>query len=172
MAKKTVKSKAPTRKAQVKAKTKKAAKRAKPIPDGYHVVTAGFRAAGCAKAIDFLQSAFGARIKDRYDGPGGVVYHAELRIGDSVLMCGDPQPGYADAFPLMGMLYVKDSDAVLAKAVGLGATIVRPIQDQFYGDRSGTVRDLWGNEWTISTHKEDVNRKEMKRRMAAMMEGG
>jgi PhnB protein len=133
------------------------------------VVTCAFRVPGCAGAIEFVQKAFDAKVRDRYDGPGGVVYHAELRIGDSTVMCGDPQPGSIETFPLLAMIYVKDSDAVFARAVSLGATVVRALQDQFYGDRSGTVRDAWGNEWTIATHVEDVSRREIKRRMDAMM---
>lgn len=171
MARKKVRAKAPAKKA-TKRRTTKASRKAKPIPDGYHVVTAGFRVPGCGRAIEFLEKAFDAKVRARYDGPGGIVLHAEIRIGDSVIMCGDPQPAYAEKFPLIAMLYVKDSDAIYARAVRLGATVVRAIQDQFYGDRSGTVRDSWGNEWTISTHKEDVSPKEMKRRMAAMMQGG
>ena len=165
MAKKKVKAKAKTSR---KKAPSKARKRVKPIPDGYHVLTPAFRVAGCGKAIEFLEKAFGAKVRDRYDGPGGIVYHAELKIGNCMIMCGDPQPGLAEALPVLAMIYVKDVDAVLARAVGLGATIVRPIEDQFYGDRSGTVRDAWGNEWTIATHKEDVSRREIQRRMAAM----
>lgn len=172
MAKKKATTKKPAAKAAKKtAKKKTATPRAKPIPDGYHAVTAGFRVRGCHGAIAFLEKAFGAKVRNRYDGPGGIVYHAELRIGDSVIMCGEPQPGIAEPLPVMAMLYVKDSDAVYARAIGLGATSVRPLEDQFYGDRSGTVRDSWGNEWTISTHREDVPTREIKRRMAAMTKG-
>lgn len=170
--KKVVKGKSrgkPAKKSVKKAVRKaKPVRRAKPVPEGYHVVTAGFRVPGCGAAIAFVEQAFGAKVRNRYDGPGGIVYHAELRIGDSVIMCGEPQPGLADPRPVMAMLYVKDADAIFARAVGLGASVVRPLENQFYGDRSGTVRDPWGNEWIISTHKEDVSPKEMKRRMAAL----
>jgi PhnB protein len=165
-AKKKVAKKA--RKTRARPAPARRAKKVSPIPRGFHAVTAAFRVSPCAQAIRFLEQAFGAKVRDRYDGPGGVVFHAELAIGDSLIMCGDPQPGFADAFPLCAGLYVRDSDAVYARAIELGATVVRPIQDQFYGDRSGTVRDAWGNEWTVSTHKEDVSPKEMKRRMDAM----
>lgn len=156
-------------KAKAKPIKKKVSRKVKPIPAGAHVVTAAFRVPGCGKAIDFVAAAFGAKVRDRYDGPGGVVYHAEMRIGDTTIMCGDPQPGSAETFPLLAMIYVKDSDEVFARALALGATVVRPLQDQFYGDRSGTVRDPSGNEWTISTHTEDVTRRDIKRRMEAMM---
>ena len=162
----------PKAKATAKKPVKRASRKVKAIPDGYGVVTAAFRVPGCANAIEFLEGAFGAKVRDRYDGPGGIVLHAELKLGDSVIMCGDTQPGNAETFPVRAMLYVKDADAIYARAVTFGATVVRPIQDQFYGDRSGTVRDSWGNEWLISTRKENVSRKEMKRRMDAMMKGG
>src|SRR5262245_59172372 len=168
--KKAARPKRPTRAPK---QTKKPAKKVKPIPDGYHVVTAAFRTAGCARAIDFLKQALGARVRDRYDAPDGTVMHAELQIGDSVVMCGDAgTPGPFGPFPLFAMIYVKDVDRVFKKAVDAGAVVVRPVQDQFYGDRNGTVRDTWGNEWTISTHKEDVSHKENLRRMAKMPSGG
>jgi PhnB protein len=147
---------------------KKPAKKVDPIPDGYHVVTAAFRAVGCAGAIDFLKEALGARVRDRYDGPDGSVMHAELQIGDSVVMCGDAGDPPVGPFPLFAMIYVKDVDLVFRRAVDAGAAVVRPLQDQFYGDRNGTVRDAWGNEWTISTHREDVSHKENLRRIGSM----
>lgn len=154
-------------------RTGKSAKKAKPVPDGYHVVTAAFRVAGCARTIDFLKEALGARVRDRYDAPDGSVMHAELQIGDSVVMCGEAgAPGPFGPFPLFAMIYVKDVDSVFRKAVAAGAVVVRPLQDQFYGDRNGTVRDAWGNEWTISTHKENVSHRENLRRMAKMPAGG
>ena len=153
------------KKAAKRPAAKKKVIKVKPIPDGYHVVTAAFRVAGCGKAIEFLKEAFGARVRDRYDGPDGSVMHAEVKIGDSVVMCGDAGAAPFGPFPLFAMIYVKDVDKVFRRAVDAGATVVRPLQDQFYGDRNGTVRDAWGNEWTISTHKEDVSHKENLRRM-------
>ncbi len=108
-------------------------------------------------------------------GPGGKVMHAEMKIGDSPLMLADefPEMGYRGPKSLGGtpvslMLYVEDVDALAAQATAAGAKVMRPVQDQFYGDRSGTFVDPFGHVWTISTHKEDVPMEEMKRRMAAM----
>lgn len=144
-------------------------KKVNAIPDGFHTVTPAFRVVNCAKAIDFMKKAFGAKEKDRYDGPGGQVMHCELQIGDSVIMCGDVGPDMPQ--PLIAALYVKDSDAVFRKALDAGATVKEPISNKFYGDRSGSVRDPFGNEWSIATHVEDVSPKEMQRRMAEMGPG-
>ena len=162
-----------TKRVAAKRAVKPASKtKVEPIAPGFHVITPAFRVKPCAKAIAFCERVFGAKVKDRYDGPGGAVMHAELRIGDSIVMCGDPMPGMAEPISLGAMVYVKDCDAVFQRALDAGATVLRPIQDQFYGDRSGTVRDPHGNEWTIATHIEDVSQKEMHRRMEAMMQGG
>jgi PhnB protein len=116
--------------------------------------------------VDWLTSTFGMKIKDVYRMPDGGIAHCELRFGDSLIMCGEAQGAPRT---LAAMFYVKDCDALFAKAVAAGAKVTRPLQDQFYGDRSGTVADPFGNEWTIATHVEDVSKKEMDRRMAAMM---
>ena len=144
-------------------------KKPNPIPAGFHTVTPAFRVVNCAKAIDFMKAAFGAKVKDRYDGPGGQVMHCELQVGDSVIMCGDVGPDMPQ--PLIAALYVKDSDAVFQKALDAGASVKEPITNKFYGDRSGSVRDPFGNEWSIATHVEDVSPKEMQRRMAEMGQG-
>lgn len=136
------------------------------IPAGFHTVTPAFRVVNCAKAIDFMKQAFGAKEKDRYDGPGGQVMHCELMIGDSVIMCGDVGPDMPQ--PLIAALYVKDADSVFQRALDAGATVKEPMTNKFYGDRSGSVRDPFGNEWSIATHVEDVSPKEMQRRMAEM----
>ena len=154
----------------------------KPIPDGYHTATPYLIIQGAAKAIEFYKQAFGAVELMRLDGPDGKVGHAEIKIGDSPIMLADehPEMGYRGPQALGGtpvslMLYVEGVDAMVAQAVALGATIQRPIQDQFYGDRSGQVVDPFGHVWTIATHIEDVSPDEINARMEAMMkppEGG
>jgi PhnB protein len=155
----------------------------KPIPDGYHSVTPYLIVRDAAKAIDFYKSAFGAVELFRMPGPDGKVAHAEIKIGDSPVMLADEHPEMGAVAPQAGvrppvglMIYVPDVDAVYARAVAGGATVQRPLQDQFYGDRSGTVTDPFGHTWTISTHVEDVSPEEMDRRhkelVAEMGKGG
>ncbi|HZL84199.1 MAG TPA: VOC family protein [Candidatus Krumholzibacteria bacterium] len=139
-----------------------------PVPDGYHTITPCLVAVGAAKLIDFITQAFGAEQLDRMDGPDGTVMHAELRIGNSMLMIGESQ-GEWKPTPSLLHLYVKDVDATYTRAVRAGATSVQPVADQFYGDRKGTVRDSWGNLWSIGTHIEDVAPDEMRRRGEAAM---
>jgi PhnB protein len=144
----------------------------KPIPDGYHSVTPYLIVKGAADAIEFYKEALGATELMRMDGPGGTVAHAEIKIGDSPVMLADEFPEFFarspasyGGSPVSLMIYVDDSDAVFARAVAAGATVLRPIQDQFYGDRSGTVTDPFGHTWTISTHKEDLSPEEVQKRM-------
>jgi PhnB protein len=148
-----------------------------PIPDGYHSVTPYLVLDGAAAAIEFYKSVFGATELMRMDGPNGTVAHAEIKIGNSPIMLSDewPDMGFHGSKKLGGspvgiMLYVEDAAAMFAKAVAEGATVKKPLQDQFYGDRSGSVTDPWGHQWTISTHIEDVPPEEMDRRMKAWME--
>jgi PhnB protein len=148
---------------------------AKPIPEGYHSVTPYLIVDGAAQAIDFYRLAFGAEELLRLEAPGGRVGHAEVRIGDSPVMLADEAPDQGAVGPktLGGcgvgiMLYVEDVDSVFARAVEAGAEVVRPLQDQFYGDRSGTVRDPFGHLWTVGSHVEDVSDEEVKRRMDAL----
>jgi PhnB protein len=148
----------------------------KPIPEGYHSVTPYLVVKGAAKAIDFYKKAFGAKELFRMEGPGGTVAHAELEIGDSRIMLADesPQMGYTGPEPgsrtSVGlMIYVNDVDKTAAQAVAAGIKTEREVQDQFYGDRSGNFVDPFGHRWTIATHKEDVSKEEMDRRMASMM---
>jgi PhnB protein len=150
----------------------------KPIPDGYHTVTPYLIVKGAAGAIDFYKKAFGAEELMRFTAPGGTVGHAEVRIGDSRVMLADehPQMGAVGPQSLGGTpvglcLYVKDVDALAKQAITAGAKVVRPVMDQFYGDRSGTLEDPYGHKWTIATHKEDVSPEEMQRRLAAMKPG-
>ena len=149
----------------------------KAIPDGYHTVTPYFTVRDAAAALEFYKMAFGAVELMRFDTPGGGVAHAEVQIGDSKLMFGDECPEFGNKSPqtLGGTagglcLYVADCDAVFEKALAAGATVMKPMADQFYGDRSGTVIDPFGHAWTIATHKEDVSVEEMHARMAALMQ--
>jgi PhnB protein len=149
----------------------------KPIPDGYHSVTPYLIVRGAAQALEFYKKAFGARELFRFPMPDGQIGHAELKIGDSHIMLADEpmdavhqQMGHKAPKSLGGssvsiMLYVEDVDAVAKQAVAAGAKEVRPVVDQFYGDRSGTFQDPFGHIWTIGTHKEDVSPEEMQRRM-------
>lgn len=148
----------------------------KPIPDGYHTVTPYLIIQGAAKAIDFYKNAFGATELMRMDGPGGCIMHAEIKIGDSPIMLADefPDMGYRGPQALGGtpvsiLLYVPDVDKQFDRAIAAGAKVQRPVMDQFYGDRSGTLADPFGHVWTLSTHKEDLSPEEMDRRMQAHM---
>jgi PhnB protein len=150
---------------------------ANPIPAGYHTLTPYLSVKGGGRAIEFYKRAFGAEEVFRMDAPGGRIGHAELQIGDSRFMLADEsdmpdavlkgaQPG---AMPSAGFhVYMPDVDAAFARAVEAGAKIKRALQDQFYGDRSGTIEDPFGHIWTLATHIEDVAPDEMKRRAAAM----
>jgi PhnB protein len=146
----------------------------KPIPDGYHSATPYLIVKGAAEAIDFYKRAFGATESLRMADPKGGIAHAEIKIGDSVIMLADEHPnmGYRGPRSLGGsavsiMLYVTDVDGTFDRAVKAGAKTQRPVANQFYGDRSGTLEDPFGHIWTISTHVEDVAPEEMKRRAEA-----
>jgi PhnB protein len=138
----------------------------KPIPEGYTTVTPYLCVSDAAKLIDFLKQAFDAQLLFKMDGPGGRIMHAEMTIGDSRIMLGQPEPGKETH--AMIHLYMPDADASYKRALAAGATSVREPADQFYGDRSGGVRDEFGNQWYIATHVEDVTPEEMDRRMAKM----
>ncbi|HEY0412508.1 MAG TPA: VOC family protein [Allosphingosinicella sp.] len=144
----------------------------RPIPEGYHSVTPYITVDDAAGAIRFYQAAFGAAETLRME-MGGKVGHAEIRIGDSVIMLSDEWPHMGVLGPKTRggatsslMIYTEDVDAAFAQAVEAGGTVERPVQDQFYGDRSGTLVDPFGHRWTIATHVEDVSEEEMRRRMA------
>jgi PhnB protein len=157
------------------------ASKVNPVPAGYHTVTPYLSLKGAAKALDFYQRAFGAEVVVRMDMPDGRVGHAEIKIGDSYVMLADEMPEMADAAAkspqtLGGttcglMIYLDDVDARFQRALEAGGTVKRPVQDQFYGDRTGTLQDPFGHVWTIGTHTEDVSPEEMKKRMAAFTHG-
>lgn len=138
----------------------------KAVPDGYHTVTPFLSAKGVAKLIDFLKAGLGAEEIMRMPGPGGVVSHAEVNIGNSRLMLSEATQ--APPMPGSFYLYVSDVDAMHKRVVGAGATSQMPPTDQFWGDRMCTVKDTFGNTWSIATHKEDVTPEEMAKRMAKM----
>jgi PhnB protein len=149
--------------------------KAKPIPEGYHNVTPYLVIKGAAKAIDFYKQAFNATEIMRMPQPDGRVGHAELKFGDSVVMMADEFPEMNVLGPTtLGntsvglLLYVDDVDKAVERAVAMGAKIEKPVQDQFYGDRMGTIIDPFGHKWSLAVHIEDVTPEEMKRRMAAM----
>jgi uncharacterized glyoxalase superfamily protein PhnB len=140
----------------------------KPIPDGYHTVTPFLVLQGVARFIEFLQQAFGAEAKVCMRMPDGTVRHAEVRIGDSMVMMGEAG-GEHKPMQSSLYLYVPDTDAVYRRALQAGATSIMEPADQFYGDRNAGVKDAWGNQWWIGTHKEDVPPEEMEKRAAAYM---
>ncbi len=141
----------------------------KPVPDGYHTVTPSLMVHGAARLIDFLEQAFGAKETERIARPDGAIMHAEVRIGDSIIMLGEPM-SKSDP-PMMGTLYlyVSDADATYKRALRAGATSVMEPADQFWGDRMSGVTDGFGNTWWIATHIEDVSRKELAKRTEAYL---
>jgi PhnB protein len=146
------------------------------IPKGYNTITPYLVIKGAAKAIDYYKKVLGATVVVRMDGPGGRVGHAELQIGDSRIMLADENPAMGNrsaesigASPVSLYVYLPDCDKVVAEAVAEGAKILKPVQDQFYGDRSGFIQDPFGHLWGIATHKEDVSPKEMADRMKKLM---
>jgi PhnB protein len=149
---------------------------ANPIPDRYRRVTPALVADGAAAAIEFYAEVFGATERMRMAGPGGTVAHAEIEIGDSVLIVEDPSEfmgtqappaGGLPGSPVFQYVYVEDVDATIERAAKLGATVKRPATDQFYGDRDGYFVDPWGHSWTVASHVEDVSPEELQRRLAA-----
>jgi PhnB protein len=148
----------------------------KPIAEGYNSVTPYLFVKGAANAIDYYKNVFGAKERMRMPGPNGKIMHAELQIGDSIVMLADenPQVGAKSPETVGGAssslhVYVEDVDSTAKKAVSAGAKIVRPVKDEFYGDRLGTIIDPFGHMWSIATHIEDVSPEEMKKRMANAM---
>jgi PhnB protein len=148
----------------------------KPIPDGYHAVTPYLIINGAAGALEFYKQAFGAVELLRMPAPDGKIGHAEIRIGDSPIMLADEFPemdargptAYGGT-PVSLMVYVADADATYRRAIAAGGKELRPLRDQFYGDRSGTLTDPYGHIWTVATHKEDVPPDELQRRSEEAM---
>jgi PhnB protein len=150
----------------------------KPVPDGYHTATPYLIVKNAIAAIDFYIRAFGATEIMRIDAPGGKIGHAEIRIGNSPIMLADEFPEMdcrsPEAFggsPVSIHLYVDDADAMAARATAAGATLTRPVEDKFYGDRSGSLKDPFGHVWHVSTHMEDLDPAEIGRRAEAFMRG-
>ena len=144
----------------------------RPIPEGYHSISPSLTCKDAARAIDFYKSVFGATEIMRMPGPGGIVMHAELRIGDSIIFVNDEIPGMATAptpdspnsFYLF--LYTEDVDSVFNRAVAAGSHVDMPVSDMFWGDRYGKVTDPFGHRWGVATHVEDVSPEDMGRRSA------
>lgn len=149
----------------------------KAIPEGYHSVTAYLSIAGAAQAIQFYQKAFGAQELLRLPAPNGKVGHAELQIGDSRIMLADEEPSMGSfgprsvgGTPVTLMIYLENVDNVFERAVAAGARVLKPLKDQFYGDRSANLEDPFGHKWIIATHIEDVSPEEIDKRVKAMAE--
>ena len=143
----------------------------KPIPDGYPRVTPYLIVDGAAAAIEFYESVLGARERMRMGGPDGKVGHAELGVGESVIMLADEHPEMnargpkaVGGSPVSLHVYVEDVDAVFARALEAGAKELRPVEDKFYGDRMGAFEDPFGHEWNVASHVEDVPEDEMAKR--------
>ena len=147
----------------------------KPIPDGYHSITPYLSIEGATGAIEFYKRAFGAVELFRLITPTGAIGHAEIRIGDSPIMLADPcaEGAFRNPRSLGGSsvglhVYVEDVDALFAQALAAGAKLIKPLQDQFYGDRSGTLEDPFGHIWFLATHREDLSPEEIDRRAEAL----
>jgi uncharacterized glyoxalase superfamily protein PhnB len=150
------------------------AKPGKPVPDGFHTVTAHLTVKGAGEAIEFYKKAFGAEEVARMPGPGGTIMHAEIRIGDSPIMLNDEFPEHGargpktiGGTPVSIHLYVKDVDALFDRAVKAGAKVTMPIADMFWGDRFGKLEDPFGHQWSLATHLEDVTSEECMERAKA-----
>jgi len=148
-----------------------------PIPPGYHTITPHIVVKDTKKAVDFYKRAFGAEVRGIADGPDGKVMHAEVKIGDSILMLNDEMPEFHSLAPTSTKadtcvslhLYVDDADKVFKSALAAGAVETMPLQDQFWGDRYGKLRDPFGHSWSIATHIKDQSPEEMKKAMDEAM---
>lgn len=158
-----------------KAAVKRKAKKVLPIPKGYHSVIPYLFVSNAKKAIEFYKKAFGAKEMMRMEQPAGKIGHAELKIGDARIMLSDEclemnarSPEKFGGSPVSIHLYIKDVDGVVKRAVSAGATLVRPVETMFYGDRSGAIADPYGHMWFVSTHVEDVTPAKVKKRAAEL----
>jgi PhnB protein len=140
-------------------------------PEGYQTVTPYLVVQGADRLIEFIQQALGAEERSRMPGPNGTIGHAELQIGDSVVMLADA-PGPGDVMPAMLSIYVEDADVTYQRALQAGATSLREPRTEFYGDRMAAVQDFAGNKWYFATHVEDVSEEEMQRRAAELSASG
>jgi len=147
------------------------------VPTGYHTLTPYMTVRDAARAIEFYKQAFGAIERGAMKGPDGKIMHAELIIGDSIVMLADEQPQFGALSPQstggagMGLhIYTEDVDLAFARAVKAGAKVEMPVSDMFWGDRYGKLADPFGHKWSIATHKADLSAEEMERGMKAMME--
>lgn len=163
----------------VKKAVKKVAKKVQAIPKGYNAVTPYLAIQGAAAAIDFYKKVFGAMELMRMPGPAGKLGHVEIKVGDSKVMLADESeqmnflgPKARGGTPVHIHLYVKDVDATVARAVEMGAKMMREVQDMFYGDRTAAIEDPFGHFWHVSTHIRDVSMKEMQRVAEEMMKAG
>lgn len=150
-----------------------------PIPEGYHTVTPYLIVNGAAKALEWYAQAFNATELMRLPGPEGTVMHCEFKVGDSPIMMADgceqmgmQGPAAYGGSPISICLYVEDVDALFKQAIDAGAEELRPVMDQFYGDRMGTLKDPFGHTWSIGTHKEDLSPEEVDKRFQEMMAQG
>ena len=151
----------------------------KPIPEGYPQVTPYLVVDGAEAAIEFYGKVFGATERMRLPGPDGTIGHAELQLGESLIMVADEAPQFGlrgpraiGGTPVTISVYVEDVDGVVGRAAQAGATVLRPVEDQFYGDRSGQFEDPFGHRWSVATHVEDISPEEMGRRAADLADGG
>lgn len=147
----------------------------KPIPEGFHTITPSLMVKDATKAIQFYKEAFGATERGRFEGPGGAIMHAEIVIGDSVVMLGEEMPEMGSKGPLtLGgtpvriHIYTEDVDSLFSRATKAGAAVRMPVADQFWGDRYGILADPFGHEWSIATHTKDLTMDEMRKAAEAL----
>ena len=147
------------------------ATKVKPIPKGFHSITPMLTVGDVNKAIDFYQRALGAEEHMRFSGPDGSIMHAELKVGDSIIMLGGEQPEMGcrgpqtlGGTPVSLYLYVKDVDKAFQRATSAGATVTKPVADMFWGDRCGQFVDPFGHKWSLATHKEDLSQVDVQKR--------
>jgi PhnB protein len=174
----------PAAPARKKSKKKAAARRrVQAVPAQYGAVTPSLVVSPCSEALEFYQRAFGAKLKGSIPGPNGLLMHAEISIGGAMIMLADEMPPMNGQSPRKSpknagsttggiVLYVKDADAVFARAIAAGAKATMPLEDQFWGDRFGQLEDPFGHIWAVATHTRDVSMKEMRAAMAQMSPPG